>query len=61
MLDVQAHLELAGENLEGSGLADTVGADETEHLTGARHREPEWHKTLGHFEGGDEMKRDACL
>ena len=56
MMDVQAHLELAGENLEGSGLADTVGAYETEHLTGARDGEPEWHKTLGNCEGGDEMK-----
>ena len=33
-------LELPGQNLESSTLANTVRPDETEHLTGARSGEP---------------------
>lgn len=33
----QVGLELAAQNLQRSTLADTVGADETEHLTGTGH------------------------
>ena len=52
-MSTQVGLELAGQNLQGSTLSDTVGTDQTQHLSRSGHRQTMQLETVGAISVGD--------